>query len=139
MDIIDKFCKLFCENNVQNFINLFSENAVYIDCLYGKFKGKDEISKFYIRCHNEAYNYQFTPFNKVINGNFCAFEWNFSFISNMPLSKAKTIKTEGGSFLKILNQKIVYYRDYSDSILFLLQGNVSDKKIINFYKKKYSL
>ncbi len=137
MDIIDKFCKYFCENNVDKFLSLFTDNAIYIDCLYGKFSGKDKIKKFYKRCHKEAYNYQFIPKNKIIKEKLAAFEWDFSFISNMPYSKGVEIKVKGCSFLNIQGDKINHYRDYSDSIYFLLQGKVPYGKILEFYKKKY--
>ena len=138
MDIVDKFCSSFCENNIQKFLSLFSEDAIYFDCLYGKFKGKNEIKNFYIKCHKEASNYQFIPKNKIISGNIAAFEWDFSFTSKMPYSMGKIIKVVGCSFLTLKDEKIIFYRDYSDSIFFLIQGNVPDDKILKFYKKKYS-
>ncbi len=139
MDIIDKFCSYFIENNEDKFLQLFTENAVYIDCLYGKFSGKNKILEFYKRCHKEAHNYKFIPKNKIFTNNLASFEWDFSFISNMPLSKGEKIEISGASFITFNNHKISFYRDYCDSVLFLLQGNIPEDKIIKFYKKKYSL
>jgi ketosteroid isomerase-like protein len=138
MDIIDNFCKCFVENNSDKFSALFTENAIYMDCLYGKFSGKSEIMRFYLRCHKEASDYDFVPKNKMLHDNGAAFEWDFSFVSEMPFSKGKEIKISGCSFISMENSKISFYRDYCDSILFLLQGNVPDFKIMEFYKKKYN-
>ncbi len=138
MDIIDKFCKYFQENRKEEFLSLFNVNATYTDCLYGSFHGIEQIARFFERCHREANDYKFIPKNKIFQNNLYSFEWNFSFISNMPLSSGKTIKIEGCSFLKTEKHKIIYYRDYTDSILFLLEGNIPEKDIIKFYKKKFS-
>jgi limonene-1,2-epoxide hydrolase len=137
MDLPDKFCKFFQENNQKEFLELFKEDATYIDCLYGLFKGKKEIAKFLKKCHNEAEHYNFIPKNKIFQNSLISFEWDFSFVSKMPLSKDKKITIQGCSFIKTDNSKISYYRDYSDSILFLLEGNIPENKIIEFYKRKF--
>ncbi len=139
MDIIDKFCRYFVNNNVEKFLSLFTDYPLYNDCLYGLFKGKEEIKNFYLKCHKEASNYHFSPTNKMLYGNTGAFEWDFSFLSNMPLAKGKKISLKGCSFLSLEKGKIQSYRDYCDSILFLLQGNVDKEKIIKFFIKKYKL
>ena len=137
MGLIEKFCKAFENNNEKEWLNLFDEKIEYIDCLYGRFIGKTELLKFYKRCHKEGKNYSFKPKNKLFSKDLFSFEWDFSFIL---ADNSKKIKIEGCSFLKVNNKnKIIYYRDYADSILFLLQGNVSYEKIIKFYKKKYDI
>ncbi len=136
MDIIDKFCFYFEENRVVDFLSLFHTNSTYIDCLYGTFTGIKEIEFFFKKCHKEASNYKFKPINKILNNNLASFEWEFSFVSNMPLSDGKNIFIKGCSFITMNNNKIESYRDYADSVLFLIQGNVPAKKIVDFYNKK---
>jgi len=140
MDIIDKFCHFFVINDPEKFLSLFSENAVYIDCLYGEFRGLKEIEEFYKRCHKEARGYKFIPNSKIFGEGVVSFEWYFSFISNMPHAMGKKIELTGASFLNLDDKgKIIRYRDYADSIIFLLKGNVPEEKIIKFYKKKYRI
>jgi hypothetical protein len=106
MDIVDKFCKYFVTNNGERFLELFSDDAIYFDCLYGAFKGKEEILKFYQRCHREAEGYKFIPKNKIFQGNLFSFEWDFSFI----LNNNKRVEIEGASFLKILDGNKLYFQ-----------------------------
>ncbi len=131
------FCKRFCVPNSEAFLELFTEDAIYIDSLYGEYKGKGAIKKFHTRCHEEAKKYVFVPKNIISEGSEIAFEWEFEFTLTTPFAKGKRIKVHGSSFMSIDNGKICSYREYSDSVSILLKGNVPEDKIIHFYRKKY--
>ena len=133
------FCDTFCHENADTFANLFTDNATYTDCLYGKFQGKEAIKSFHKRCHQEAYNYKFSPILIMHEDSKVFFEWKFSFNSLMPYNKDKKINIEGCSIITLVDEKIAEYKEYTDSIAILLKINVPDEKIIKFFKKKYSI
>ncbi len=135
--IAEIFCDTFCRENADDFANLFEDNATYIDCLYGKFQGKEAIKNFHKRCHEEAYNYKFYPVLVMNDENKVFFEWKFSFNSLMSYNKDKKVDIEGCSIITLFNGKIREYKEFTDSIAILLKINVPDEKIIKFFKKKY--
>ncbi len=137
MGIVEEFCKRFCIKDSEKFLELFSDDALYVDSLYGKYTGKDQIKAFHERCHKEAKNYKFIPKNIIFSEGKAAFEWEISFELLTPFGKGKKVKAEGASFMEIEDGKIKAYREYSDSIFILLSGNVPEEKIIKFYRKKY--
>jgi len=136
-EIVKIFCERFCIPDSEAFTELFTEDAVYIDSLYGEYRGKENIKKFHIRCHEEAKEYVFTPKNIISEKTSQAFEWELEFTLTTPFAKGKRIKVCGASFLSVENGKISSYREYSDSVAILLKGNVPDDKVIRFYKRKY--
>ncbi len=140
-EIAKIFCERFCNKDSNTFVELFADNASYLDSLYGEYKGKDAIKGFHKRCHEEAKDYTFIPKNVISENNNIAFEWELSFTSLTPFSKGKRITVEGSGFISIDidNGKIVSYKEYTDSIAILLKGQVPDEKIIKFYRRKYKI
>ncbi len=138
MKIIEEICQRFEQDNATSFANLFTENATYFDSLYGTYKGRQAIKAFHEKCHKEATAYKFQPVTVIFQDrDHAAFEWNFAFVSLMPQSKGKKITLKGASFVTLEGGKILSYREYADSIALLLAGNVPDKKILEFYRRKY--
>ena len=138
MGIIQELCSRFEYEDSRSFTNLFTEDALYLDSLYGTYEGQDAIMAFHRKCHEEAKDYRFQPVTTLSNGGEnAAFEWNFSFVSLMPPSQGKEITLKGASFLTLKEGKIFSYREYADSISLLLCNNVPDKKIMEFYRHKY--
>ena len=137
MNIAEEFCKRFSKKDTDSFLELFLNNAIYIDSLYGEYRGKDEIREFHKRCHKEAKNYNFIPKNIISREDKVAFEWELSFILLTPFATGKKVTVNGCSFIDLRDGKISSYREYADSISILLKGNVPEDKIIKFFKKKY--
>jgi len=138
-EIVKIFCERFSNKDSNKFVELFTDNATYLDSLYGEYKGKDAIIEFHKRCHKEAKDYKFILKNIISEGNRIAFEWELTFVSMTPFSKGKEITVTGSGFITMENGKISSYREYTDSIAILLKGNVPDDKIIKFYRKKYKI
>jgi hypothetical protein len=136
--IIDLFCECFEQDDPGAFADLFIDDAVYVDNLYGAYEGREAIKGFHARCHEEAKTYRFLPMNHLFNNrDMAAFEWQLSFVSMMSLSKNKEITVEGSGFLTLKDGQISSYREYTDSIAILLKGNVPNEKIMKFYRQKY--
>ena len=138
MEIIKVFCKRFEQEDSVAFADLFVEDAVYLDSLYGACEGREAIRVFHERCHKEARAYSFQPV-KILSDDEenASFEWQFAFISLLPGSMGKKVTLKGASFLTLKAGKIVLYREYADSIAMLLHSNIPDDKIIKFYHRKY--
>jgi len=138
MEIINLFCRSFEQGSSDAFADLFTDDALYIDSLYGVYEGREAIKGFHARCHEEAKEYRFSPLSYLSRDNeIAAFEWRLYFVSLMPLSTGKKITIEGAGFLTLRDGKIASYREYADSIAMLLKGNVPDEKIMKFYHRKY--
>ena len=138
-DIAHIFCKRFSNRDSDAFLELFQDDAIYIDSLYGEFRGKEAIRGFHKRCHEEAKDYDFRPKNIISEAGEIAFEWELKFVLLTPFAKGKEITVDGSSFMSLQDGKIKSYREYSDSVFILLKGNVPEEKIIKFFRKKYSL
>ncbi len=137
--VIKELCRRFERGDSAAFADLFAEDAVYIDSLYGIYKGRGAIMVFHRKCHEEAEAYKFRPVTILADeGKNAAFEWEFSFVSLMPSSRGKEITLKGASFLTLKGEKIVFYREYADSVALLLKSNTPEDRIINFYRRKYS-
>ena len=140
MELIETFCSRFAAKDSEAFAALFTDEAVYRDSLYGTITGKEAIRAFHIRCHREARAFRFKPLKILFNREgLAAFEWAFSFHSLMPQCLGKEITLEGASFLNLQGERISSYREYADSIALLLQGDVPDRDIVAFFRKKYAL
>ncbi len=138
MEIVNHFCQRFEQDDSDAFAELFTDDAIYVDSLYGTYKGRKAIKDFHERCHKEAREYRFSPISHLYrNDEAAAFEWKFSFVSLMPTSMGKKITLKGAGFLTLRNGKIVSYREYADSIAIPLKGNIPDDKIMKFYHHKY--
>ncbi len=138
MTVIQTFCSRFEMEDSEAFASLFADDATYVDSLYGLLQGREAIKAFHARCHREARSFRFQPLTILYNGEgMASFEWQFSFISLMPYAHGKEISLKGGSFLKIHQEKIISYREYADSVVLLLQGNIPDGEILAFYRRKY--
>ena len=133
------FCERFSNKDSEAFLELFTDDAIYVDSLYGEYKGKEAIRAFHKRCHEEAEDYDFRPKEIISEGDKVAFEWELRFILLTPFAKGKRIIVSGCSFINLKAGKIASYREYSDSVFILLEGNVPDDKIIKFFRKKYRL
>ena len=138
-NIANIFCKRFSNKSSQAFLELFTDDAIYIDSLYGEYRGKEAIRKFHKRCHEEAKDYHFRPKNIILQENELAFEWELEFTLLTPFAKGKKIAVNGCSFMGLQNGKIKSYREYADSVFILLKGNVPEEKIVKFFRKKYRL
>ncbi len=137
-NLVETFCRRFEQNVSQAFAGLFSPDAIYIDSLYGAYEGREAIRAFHERCHKEAEAYHFQPVTIVSdNGDNLSFEWTFSYVSRMPQSRGKRVTLKGASFMTLRKGEIVSYREYSDSVILLLGGNVPAEKIVKFYRRKY--
>lgn len=138
-EIARKFCERFSSKDSVAFSELFTDDATYIDSLYGKYSGKEAIKGFHQRCHEEAENYIFEPKNIICQGNEVSFEWELTFTLSTPFARGKRLTIDGCSFMSLKNGKISSYREYSDSVFILLNGNVPEDKIIKFFRKKYAI
>ncbi len=137
METIKVFCKRFEQEDSVVFADLFVEDAVYLDSLYGVCEGREAIRVFHERCHKEAKAYSFQPVKILSDDENASFEWRFAFISLLPGSMGKKVTLKGASFLTLKAGKIASYREYADSIAMLLRSNTPDDKIIKFYHRKY--
>jgi len=139
MNIAEEFCKRFSKKDTDSFLELFLDDAIYIDSLYGEYKGRDKIREFHKRCHEEAKDYNFIPKNIISQEDKMAFEWELSFTLLTPFAPGKRVTVNGCSFISLRDGKISSYREYADSISILLKGNVPEDKIMKFFKKKYGM
>ncbi len=121
MFIIDQFCRRFEERDAAAFAEMFTDEAVYVDSLYGAFRGREAIREFHRRCHEEAAEMTFIPVRKAVgSGGLYAFEWSFTFKSLSPRCKGKTVSLMGAGFLMLENGRITSYHEYADSMVILL-------------------
>ncbi len=133
------FCEAFSGNDSEAFGELFAEDAVYTDSLYGKYIGRKAIINFHERCHKEATNYRFSPTNVITEKNYVVFEWDFMFTSLLPFAKGVQVNLEGCSIITVQRNLIFSYKEFCDSIAILLKGRIPESKILKFYKKKYNI
>ena len=104
-EIIEKYWETQNEGDYTKVVDLFSDDAVLEDPIYGTFEGKKEIAKFMQKMTNEmgARNISFIAKDIDGDGEVAWAQWT---------AITPDGKMEGCGLYRVKNEKMVYYKDY---------------------------
>ncbi len=107
-EIIEKYWETQNEGDYTKVVDLFSDDAILEDPIYGKFEGKKEIAKFMQKMTNEmgARNISFIAKDIDGDGEVAWAQWT---------AITPDGKMEGCGLYRVKNEKMVYYKDYMNA------------------------
>tara|TARA_B100001248_G_scaffold53721_1_gene35308 strand:+ start:695 stop:1054 length:360 start_codon:yes stop_codon:yes gene_type:complete len=108
IDVIKKFWEIQDEGDYTKVIDLFSEDALFEDPVYGNFNGKAEILEFMKKMNKEmsSRNITFRAIRIDGGGDVAWAQW----IADTPEGKL-----EGCGLYKVENGLMTYYKDYMNA------------------------
>ena len=108
IEVIKKFWEIQDEGDYTKVIDLFSEDALFEDPVYGTFRGKSEILGFMKKMNEEMRSREMTfRAVKIDGGGEVAWtQW---------IAKSPDGEIEGCGLYKVENGLMTYYRDYMNA------------------------
>ncbi len=135
-NITKKFTEYVCENNANKFANLFSEEGVYHDYIYGSFKGKKNIKSMLANYfHRDAENFYWEMYDHVFNKNIGYAKYRFTFTSKIPIYFGKKVVLAGICFFRFKSNLILEYSESVNGGIAMVQLGVNPQKIKNVFVK----
>ena len=107
-EVIETFWEIQDEGDYTKLVNLFSEDAVFEDPIYGKFEGRIEILEFKQKMNKEMRSRDMVFFALDIDGggNVAWAQW---------VAKTPDGDIEGCGLYRVKNGMMTYYKDYMSS------------------------
>ena len=131
-----KFTKYACDNEGLNLANLFAENGVYHDYIYGSFQNrkriKTMISDYF---HRDAESLFWDMYDHALQDGRGYAKYRFRFISKIPQFKGKEVIVPGFAFFKLKNGMIEEYSESVNGGLAMVQLGVNPLKIEKVFVK----
>ena len=108
IEVIKKFWEIQDEGDYTKVIDLFSEDALFEDPVYGTFRGKSEILEFMKKMNEEMRSREITfRAVKIDGGGEVAWtQW---------IAKSPDGEIEGCGLYRVENGLMTYYRDYMNA------------------------
>ena len=107
-EVIEKFWEIQDEGDYTKVIELFSEDAVFEDPIYGTFNGKEEILEFMKKMNKEMRARNMTFIAREIDGD-GEVAWA-QWVANSP-----SWAIEGCGLYRVKNGLMTYYKDYMNN------------------------
>ena len=153
--VTEELTKRVCNNDGETFANLFAEDGIYHDYIYGSFKGKKNI-KFMLNnlFHRDAKNFYWEMSDHIFRDNIGYAKYMFTFTSKIPEYLEKKVVISGISFFRFKLNSIAEYSETVNGGIAMVQLGVkpekmkktflkwlkrsleNDSKLKNFYKIK---
>ena len=90
-----------CNNDGESLANLFTDNGVYHDYIYGSFKGKKNIKLMLNNYfHRDAKNFYWEMSDHIFRDNIGYAKYKFTFTSRIPEYLGKKVVVSGISFFR---------------------------------------
>jgi len=105
--------------------NLFTEDGVYHDMIYGAFAGRAAIKGMLEEVfHRDAKDFHWEFFDPVSNGTVGYTHWLFSYTGTTPHTDGKRVVFDGVGLFFLKDGLIARYEDVSNSVVPLKKMNV---------------
>ena len=134
--ITDKLTRYVCEKETKKFSNLFTNEGIYHDYIYGNFKGRKAIelmlNEYFYR---DAENFIWKMYDHTYKDSLGYARYRFSFVSKIPKYTGKKVVISGMSFFKLQKDKIAEYHEAINGGLAMVQLGISPTKMENTFKK----
>ena len=125
-----------CNNDGESLSNLFADNGVYHDYIYGSFKGKKNIklmlNNYFYR---DAKNFFWEMSDHVFREDIGYAKYMFSFTSKIPEYLGKRVVVSGISFFRFKFNSIVEYSESVNGGIAMVQLGVKPEKMQKAFLK----
>ena len=125
-----------CNNDGESLANLFADNGVYHDYIYGSFKGKKNIklmlNNYFYR---DAKNFFWEMSDHVFREDIGYAKYMFAFTSKIPEYLGKKVVVSGISFFRFKFNSIVEYSESVNGGIAMVQLGVKPEKMQKVFLK----
>ena len=131
-----EFTQSVCNNDGESLANLFADNGVYHDYIYGSFKGKKNI-KFMLNnyFHRDAKNFFWEMSDHILREDKGYAKYMFTFTSKIPEYYGKKVVISGISFFRLKFNSIVEYSEAVNGGIAMVQLGVKPEKMETAFLK----
>ena len=125
-----------CDNDGENLANLFADDGVYHDYIYGSFKGKKNI-KLMLNdyFHRDAKNFFWKMSDHIFREDIGYAKYMFTFTSKIPEYLGKKVVVSGISFFRFKLDSIVEYSEAVNGGIAMVQLGVKPEKMQKVFLK----
>ena len=125
-----------CNNDGESLTNLFADNGVYNDYIYGSFKGKKNIKLMLNNYfHRDAKNFFWEMSDYVFREDIGYAKFVFAFTSKIPEYLGKKVVVSGISFFRFKFNSIVEYSESVNGGIAMVQLGVKPEKMQKVFLK----
>ena len=125
-----------CNNDGESLANLFADNGVYHDYIYGSFKGKKNIKLMLNNYfHRDAKNFFWKMSDHIFRENIGYAKYMFTFTSKIPEYLGKKVVVSGISFFRFKFNSIVEYSESVNGGIAIVQLGVKPEKMQKVFLK----
>ena len=125
-----------CNNDGESLSNLFADNGVYHDYIYGSFKGKKNIKLMLNNYfHRDAKNFFWEMNDHVFREDIGYAKYMFAFTSKIPEYLGKRVVVSGISFFRFKFNSIVEYSESVNGGIAMVQLGVKPEKMKKVFLK----
>ena len=125
-----------CNNDGESLANLFSDDGVYHDYIYGSFKGKKNIKLMLNNYfHRDAKNFFWKMSDHIFREDIGYAKFMFTFTSKIPEYLGKKVVVSGISFFRFKFNSIVEYSESVNGGIAMVQLGVKPEKMQKVFWK----
>ncbi len=125
-----------CNNDGENLANLFADDGVYHDYIYGSFKGKKNIKLMLNNYfHRDAKNFFWKMSDHIFREDIGYAKYMFKFTSKIPEYLGKKVVVSGISFFRFKLNSIVEYSESVNGGIAMVQLGVKPEKMQKVFLK----
>ena len=125
-----------CNNDGENLANLFADDGVYHDYIYGSFKGKKNIKLMLNNYfHRDAKNFFWKMSDHIFREDIGYAKYMFTFTSKIPEYLGKKVVVSGISFFRFKFNCIVEYSESVNGGIAMAQLGVKPEKMQKVFLK----
>ncbi len=136
-ELLDKFKHAVETGDVDTFLSIFTEDAIYHDTTYGTFKGHAELKRLLADVfHQEANDFKWEYADPVSDGNIGYAVFRFSVTSSHPNAAQRRALLFGCAQFTLRDGRIAQYKEWGNVAGTLLQAGVPDKVVVRFLQRE---
>ena len=135
-DLIRKFSEHYQKQEVDQLVNLFSENATYHDTFYGAFTGHAKIKEMFQMFFRDGKNYVWDMRKVVAEPGAAMAEFFFSFLTTDQRNPDKPVKMSGIALFNFAGERIKEFYEYFDVGPVLLQMGLTPEAAVRHLQKR---
>jgi len=126
-ELIDNLTKAIENADAAAAAELFHEDAEYHDCVYGLFKGRENLPDFFKRWFKDGSNYTWRFYDILVSGNKLNAHYYFSYTMSSARLNFPLIEATGMGCFEFNNDLIYRYSEIVNMVIPAIQMKLPEK------------
>jgi limonene-1,2-epoxide hydrolase len=135
-DILRMFSEYYEKQEVEQLVNLFTEEATYHDTFYGAFTGHDKLTAMFRMFFRDGKNYLWDMQKIVAEPGSAMVEFFFSFLTTDQRNPDRSVKMVGVGVFAFTGPRISQFHEYFDVGPVLLQMGLAPEAVVRHLQKR---